>query len=1184
MLTSLKDDEVQQEDSWALIGTYFRDRGLVSQQLESFNDFIMYKLQEIVDEHPPIVINPQPQYRPDEQIDTSIQYVLKFGQLSLSRPSVEEREGVARGLWPSEARLRSLTYASPVFVDAEQKIYRIHEDGTQTLLHETTYSRLPLAKIPIMLRSEYCWTHNITERELQSAGECIYDQGGYFIINGMEKVLIGQERMANNFVYLFQKKQPSKYTWIAEVRSNREGMQATSGFSVKLRGGSQGQVVATLPYIRTDIPIAILFRALGVLSDKDILLRCVYDFSDSQMLAILRPSLEETFEFSSQEVCLDFIGKRGPTVGAIREKRIQYARELLEREVLPHVGVTIGCEFRKAYFIGYMVHRLCMGALGRVPEDDRDHFGKKRLDLAGPLVAASFGQSFRKMMKDMRRLLQRNIDNGKEFDVAGVIRSASYITQTLQYQFATGNWGKDRDGKIVRTGVAQVLSRLTFASALSYLRRLNTPLGREGTLAKPRQLHNTHWGMICPAETPEGHAVGLVKNLALMCEISVGYRPFAIRTFLDEWGMDSIDEVPPEDIKDKIKVFLNGNWVGCFDDSEDSITNLRMIRRSGEIPYETSIVLDVVNREVKLFTDAGRSMRPLYIVGEDGELKIRKSHIATLLGIKIPGNNSNEDMKILSEVNLPEGGISRDSDFTWDDLIKSGIIEYIDCEEEETAMIAMFMNDLRDARGYCSTYTHCEIHPSLILGICASIIPFPDHNQSPRNVYQSAMGKQAMGVYTSNYNVRMDTLGYVLYYPQKPLVTTRAMTYMRFRELPAGINCIVGIMCYSGYNQEDSLIMNQSSIDRGLFRSVFFRTYVSEEKQIGSNLIEAFELPNPDEVSGLRFGNYGNLDRDGLIEPGNRVLGDDIIIGKFGPIPPEERDNRIERLTKRDCSIGLRSSEHGIVDEVLLSTNSKGVKFTKVKVRTIRVPHIGDKFASRHGQKGTIGITYRMEDMPFTQDGIVPDIIMNPHAIPSRMTIGHLIECILGKTCAIEGMEGDATPFTKVTVEEISNRLHAAGFQRNGNEVMYNGHTGRQLESRIFIGPTYYQRLKHMVDDKIHARAKGAITMLTRQPREGRSREGGLRFGEMERDCMISHGAAKMLKERLFDQCDAYRVHVCELCGLICTADLGKQHYECKVCSNKSQISQVCLPYACKLLLQELMAMSIYPRLQLQTA
>lgn len=1171
MTSEQKNEEIQQEDSWALIGTYFRDRGLVNQQLESFNDFIMYKLQEIVDEHPPIIITPQSQYRPDEQVDTRVRYVLKFGQLSLSRPSVEEREGVARGLWPNEARLRNLTYSSPVFVDAEQKVYRIEDDGSETLVHETVYSRLPLAKIPIMLRSEYCWTHNISERELQSAGECVYDQGGYFIINGMEKVLVGQERMANNFVYLFQKSQPSKYTWIAEIRSNREGMQATSGFSVKLRGsdGNQGQIVATLPYIRTDIPIAILFRALGVLSDKDILSRCVYDFNDTQMLALLRPSLEETFEFFSQDVCLDFIGKRGPTVGATREKRIQYAKELFEKELLPHVGIASGSESRKAYFIGYMVHKLCLGALGRVPEDDRDHFGKKRLDLAGPLVAASFGQCFRKMMKDVRRLLQRNIDNGKEFDVAGVIRSASYITQTIQYQFATGNWGKDKDGKIIRTGVSQVLSRLTFTSALSYLRRLNTPLGREGKFAKPRQLHNTHWGMICPAETPEGHSVGLVKNLALMCEISVGYRPYAIRTFLDEWGMDSIDEIPPEGIKRKIKVFLNGNWVGCFDDSEDSISNLKMIRRSGEIPYETSIVLDVVNREVKLFTDSGRSMRPLYIVGEDGDLKIKKSHINSLLSENSGFGEKMDDYK---------------HECTWDDLVNTGIIEYIDCEEEETSMIAMFINDLRIDRGYCSTYTHCEIHPSLILGVCASIIPFPDHNQSPRNVYQSAMGKQAMGVYTSNYNVRMDTLGYVLYYPQKPLVTTRAMTYMRFRELPAGINCIVGIMCYSGYNQEDSLIMNQSSIDRGLFRSVFFRTYVSEEKQVGSNLIEAFELPNPEEVSGLRFGNYGNLDLDGLIEPGNRVLGDDIIIGKVGPINPEDRDTRIQKLTKRDCSVGIRSSEHGVVDEVLLSTNSKGVKFAKVKVRTIRIPHVGDKFASRHGQKGTIGITYRTEDMPFTQDGIIPDIIMNPHAIPSRMTIGHLIECLLGKACAIQGLEGDATPFTKITVEEISHRLHSSGFQKNGNEVMYNGHTGKRLESRIFIGPTYYQRLKHMVDDKIHARARGAVTMLTRQPREGRAREGGLRFGEMERDCMISHGAAKMLKERLFDQCDAYRVHICEICGLICIADLGKQHFECNACNNKSQISQICIPYACKLLLQELMAMSIYPRLHLQTA
>eukprot|EP00922_Rhytidocystis_sp_ex-Travisia-forbesii_P064504 GHVS01095837.1.p1 GENE.GHVS01095837.1~~GHVS01095837.1.p1 ORF type:complete len:1128 (-),score=165.84 GHVS01095837.1:90-3473(-) len=1127
-------------------------------------------MQEIVDEHPAIDIRPQPQYKPEEEeVDVTVLYRIKFTQLSLNRPSFDEKEGIVKHLWPQEARLRNLTYASPVYVDISQETYKLDDDGKEHLEVKTQYERVPLGKIPMMLRSNYCWTKDLKEDEMADVMECRFDQGGYFIINGSEKVLIAQERMANNFVYVFQKKQPSKYSWIAEVRSQMESQQATSGFTVKMRSrqqgisrggkGTYGQIGAVLPYIRTEIPIVILFRALGCVGDKDVLQRIVYDFDEKAMLNLMKPSLDEASDFMSQEMCLDFIGKRGPTVGANRDKRIQYAKELLRKEMIPHVGIHAGVESKKCYFIGYMVHRLLLGEIGRIKEDDRDHFGKKRLDLAGPLMASSFGTQFRRMVKDVRRVLQRQIDHGKSFDVGGAVRSASQITQGLQYQLATGNWGKDKEGKVVRTGVSQVLNRLTFSSCLSHLRRLNTPLGREGKMAKPRQLHNTHWGMICPAETPEGQAVGLVKNLALMCDISVGSVVTTVHEFLEEFGLDDLDEMSPQDIKNKVKVFVNGSWAGCFDESHDLIKMLMDLRRKCDISPETSIVRDIPSREVKIFTDAGRAMRPLFIVDDGQRLAIRKKHIRRLQ-------------------NRPER-------YGWLSLVENGVIDMVDCEEEETCMIGMFFDDLKNSSGYCNSYTHCEIHPSLILGICASIIPFPDHNQSPRNTYQSAMGKQAMGIYVSNFNFRMDTLAHLLYYPQKPLVSTRVMEFLRFRELPAGINTMVAIMCYTGYNQEDSLIMCQSSIDRGIFRSVFYRSYCSEEKQQGSGMIETFERPHPDEVDGLRRGDYSKLDKDGLVEPGSRVLGDDMIVGKVSPVAADSQvEGRIQRRSKRDCSIGLRSSENGVVDSVLLSVNNKGCRFTKVKVRSVRVPQIGDKFASRHGQKGTIGITYKMEDMPFTQEGLVPDLIMNPHAVPSRMTIGHLVECLLGKVGSIAGTEGDATPFSKLTVQQVSTRLHELGYQGHGNEQLYSGHTGRPLVSKVFVGPTYYQRLKHMVDDKIHARARGPLTMLTRQPMEGRSREGGLRFGEMERDCMISHGAAKMLKERLFDQSDAYRAHVCDMCGLFCIADLTRGHFECKGCDNKKNISQVFLPYACKLLFQELMSMAIHPRMILKSA
>lgn len=488
----------------------------------------------------------------------------------------------------------------------------------------------------------------------------------------------------------------------------------------------------------------------------------------------------------------------------------------------------------------------------------------------------------------------------------------------------------------------------------------------------------------------------------------------------------------------------------------------------------------------------------------------------------------------------------------------------------------------------------------MILGICASIIPFPDHNQSPRNTYQSAMGKQAMGVYASNFLVRMDTMASVLYYPQKPLVPTRAMTYMRFKELPAGMNAIVAIQVYTGYNQEDSLIMNHSSVDRGFFRSVFYRCYVEHEDKVPLDISQAavtnsaassvlklganvcrFEKPSTANCTGLKQQDYNKLDVDGLVAPGVPVSGQDILIGKtvtLQPPPPGVASTRPARIDRKDASVSMRPQETGVVDRVMLSTDKDGQRMTKVRVRSVRLPQVGDKFASRHGQKGTVGMLYRQEDMPFTQAGLTPDIIVNPHAIPSRMTVGHLIECLLGKVGVHKGFDGDGTPFTDVTVDKLGRLLHGIGYQRSGNEVMYNGHTGRRLEAQIFLGPTYYQRLKHMVDDKIHSRARGPVTLLTRQPMEGRSKEGGLRFGEMERDCIIAHGTANLLQERLFLNSDAYRIHVCDRCGLIAIANLRTMSFKCAACES-NRLSQVFIPYACKLMFQELMAMQIAPRL-----
>lgn len=1250
-----EDDAITAEDCWTVISSFFAKKGLVSQQIDSFDEFVTTTVQNLIDEYSTVSLDQKLPVSDEADAIRSRRYEIKFGHVLVTRPTVTEGDGQVKSLLPYECRDRNLTYSAPLYVRITKTVkvakevsvpydemdpdQRQHYEETQerptTIVWDEETSEDPkekekkkdspehlrdmiyIGKLPIMVKSQICHLRGEDDNGLFVLNECPYDQGGYFIINGSEKVLIAQERSAANIVQVFKKAQPSPDLYHAEIRSALEkGSRLISSLTLKLRskgetgrGGFGMTIQTTLPYIKNDIPIAIVFRALGMVSDEDILNAICYDRNDTQMLEMLRPCIEEAFAIQDREVALDFIGRRGNNGHSVpKPVRIKNAKDILQKEMLPHIAQTEGCETRKAFFLGYMTHKLLQCALGRRDTDDRDHFGKKRLDLAGPLLAKLFRNIVKKLTGDMMAYMKRCIQEGKNFDLTLGIRHGT-LTNGLKYSLATGNWGDQKKAMSSTAGVSQVLNRYTFSSTLSHLRRTNTPIGRDGKLAKPRQLHNTHWGLVCPAETPEGQACGLVKNLSLMCYVSVGTPADPIKDFMIQRNMEVLEEYEPASNPFATKIFINGTWVGVHQDPKHLVSLVQDLRRKSIISHEVSLVRDIRDREFKIFSDAGRVMRPLFVVEQEdnpetgaqkGSLVLNKEHIRRL----------EADQNI---------NPADDDYFGWDGLQHSGVIEYLDAEEEETAMICMSPEELEEYRQEkarpkkseeqrqqekmeqlehdgtslnarlktkintdINMYTHCEIHPSMLLGICASIIPFPDHNQSPRNTYQSAMGKQAMGFFLTNYSRRMDTMANILYYPQKPLATTRSMEFLKFRELPAGQNAIVAIACYSGYNQEDSVIMNQSSIDRGLFRSLFFRSYTDSEKRVGINVVEQFEKPFRSDTLRLKHGTYDKLDDDGIIAPGVRVSGEDIIIGKTSPINPDNQElgQRTQQHVKRDASTPLRSTESGIIDSVIVTTNQDGLRYVKVRVRTTKIPQIGDKFASRHGQKGTIGVTYRQEDMPFTREGVTPDIIINPHAIPSRMTIAHLIECLLSKVSTLKGMEGDATPFTDVTVDSVSDLLRAHGYQSRGFEVLYNGHTGRKLKAQVFFGPTYYQRLRHMVDDKIHARARGPVQIMTRQPVEGRARDGGLRFGEMERDCMIAHGAAAFLKERLFEVSDAFRVHICEICGLMTPiANLTKQSFECRPCKNKTKIAQVHIPYAAKLLFQELAAMNIASRM-----
>jgi DNA-directed RNA polymerase II subunit RPB2 len=714
-----------------------------------------------------------------------------------------------------------------------------------------------------------------------------------------------------------------------------------------------------------------------------------------------------------------------------------------------------------------------------------------------------------------------------------------------------------------KVGVAQVLNRLTYVASLSHLRRINTPLEKSGELIEPRKLHNTTWGFLCAAETPEGQSIGVVKNISYMAHITIPTNSSSLYEYILPHVL-KVDDAKAKDLHGKVKVFINGCWVGISENPMDLYEKIKDKKYRGIINIYTSVVFDYKNMEIRVCNDGGRLTRPVLKVKGERAL-VTKGLIDNLVA----------------------------KDLAWNDLltncrIDESVIEYIDPEEQNFSMIAMKTKDgYLQPEGAKMKYTHCEIHPSVIFGVLASCIPYPDHNQAPRNTYQCAMGKQAMGVYATNYDQRMDKTAYVLSYPSRPLVDTRLMNFIHLNKIPSGTQIHVAIMSHTGYNQEDSVLINKGSVDRGLFMTTIYHTEKDEDKNIIRDEIIRCK-PDPTKTKGIKFGNYDKINSRGFIPENSLVENRDVIIAKIVPIK-ENRNDPTKTIKYEDQSKIFRTTEETYIDKNFTGRNGDGYNFAKVRVRILRKPVLGDKCSSRHGQKGTMGNIIPECDMPFTKDGIRPDIIINPHAIPSRMTIGQLKETLLGKVLLELGLFGDGTSFGNLDVKTIAQELQKVGYESYGNEVLYNGLTGEQLEMNVFFGPVFYQRLKHMVNDKQHSRSIGPMVNLTRQPAEGRSRDGGFRIGEMERDVMLAHGMSRFCRERLYDASDKYSVHVCKRCGLIASYNDGTQNrmfskedftiHLCRTCGNSTDFSRVEIPYSYKLMAQELQTINVVPRL-----
>lgn len=1507
-------------NTWLVIEKYFgHNKGhlLIKHLLDSYNDFVLRKIDDIIDGFNPIEVHHM--FLPEEE---KFRYILTIEVKNpvISKPMIYEKDGSTKLMTPNDARTRNFTYSAPLYVDVNIAVKTFNEETKEYTLENKKINNINLGKLPIMVKSKYCILYD----KPFVFGECKYDSGGYFIVNGNEKVIISQDRIAENKTYVFLSNKPGPYSHVAEIRSvqeNKFSVPKTTSLKLSAKPNQFGRYIrANIHHIKHDIPVLILFRALGVETDKDIIKYIVYDLGNTDnefLMKELVGSVEEANNVSCSREAFEYLSKYININGYPKEilnnkvHRMQILRNILRNEFLPHVGVDF---HKKALYLGFMINKLLKCFLGFIPYDDRDSYINKRIDTPGILLANLFRQAYGKVVKDMKNMIQKDINAGSwratnrfinvitKTNINKIIKSTT-IESALKYGLATGNWGIKNNK--TKQGVAQVLNRLTYSATISHLRRINTPIEKTGKLVLPRKLHSTQWGIICPSETPEGVSVGLVKNMSLISNITIASNSSALRELLESTDMIMFDGTNIDIFSKGTKVIVNGDIIGVHLQPNILFNTLKMWKVSGIINVSTGIYWCIYQNELWVCTEGGRCIRPCYIV-ENNRIRLEKHVIDALKSNKIEW------------INLVVGYDNHPS-----------IIEYLDVEETNLAMIAMRYQDLfRGKRGssHAIDYTHLELDPSLMLGILAGSIPFSNHNQSPRNCYQclglnenvlmadysvkhikdvnigdevicfnpdtlmlssskvinhyirptskqmfkittvsgrsisatydhkfmttsysfvfqwlelaqldqehtllgicpyatfdlssfglktssefnvctakligyccnstrdvlffdsvdmtvftndmkisgfqdfvvqtdratvkldplffkliegfdlytlvqkdvyiqraflgsvfarmstgltwnrdtdkfnctissihesilkvisqlldtfriihvltetkiliddsasllciyenigfnynshlyimssihgeylkmksykkssttcfsswaanvvikgsmifipidtiekidnhmisditvassshsfiggdcfavhnSAMGKQAIGVYASNYLNRYDTLGHVLNYPQVPLVQTRPSKIVNNDKLPCGLNVIVAIACWTGFNQEDSIIMNQSAVDRGMFISTYYRTYKEQNiKNHSTGEEEYFCKPDPSTTKQIKPFNYDKLTNEGFVEENTMVEAGDIIIGKCMP----QKNGNI--MMNKDASVVLKNNEKGFIDrncindKYFTNTNGDGYTFAKIRIRSDRIPCIGDKFSSRHGQKGTIGMLYRHEDMPFCSDGTVPDIIINPHAIPSRMTIAQLMETIMGTACVGLGTMGDATPFTSVTVEDIANACSKCGLERFGNSVMYNSRTGEQMDMLVFKGFTYYQRLKHMVDDKLHSRAaNGPVVMLTRQPAEGRARDGGLRLGEMEIECNWAHGTMQFLKERFMECSDNYRVFVCKKCGIMANVNPEKGIYSCKPCKNITHFSEIRIPYACKLLFQEIQTMGI---------
>jgi DNA-directed RNA polymerase subunit B len=983
-----------------IMKNYLENHSLVESNVISFNNFIKYRMQEIVDEVSKGINNEN--------------FEISLGKIKVGKPDVIEADGSSSLVMPYEARLRNLTYSSPVKLEITVK------KGDQI-----DSEVVEIGRMPVMVGSRVCNTNEMSKEDLIKNYNDPLDPGGYFIIKGNERVMIMAEDLAENQPFI---ETDSK----DELSLKLFSLKGTYRIPTAILESKDGIIELSFSRFK-NLPAVVILKSLGLTKESDI---ANYIGVETDSLVV---NLYEFVNLETREDALMYIAEKTNLQGTKKEI-LDRVKQRIDSYFLPHIGQKREGRIKKAVTLCKLIKQFIIAKKNPSLKTDKDHYANKRVRLSGDLLATLFRVNLGILIRDIQYSLQKSSKRRKFFSIK-IIAKSTLFSHRVESAIATGSWTGER------SGVTQNMQKTNHLDTISQLQRVSSmlPSDQENFLA--RTLHPTHYGRFCPIETPEGTEIGLRKNLSILGRVSTGVIMDEEKFIkeLESYGLEK------EGLKGS-EVFFNGIFIGCVKDQKEFTEKVRESRRDNRLPNEMSIREDDNSQRIVISTEPGRVLRPLIIV-ENGKTKLTQEHL-----VKLEQN----EMK-------------------WEDLIKEGIIEYIDASEEENALVSLYEEEITPEN------THLEIDPTDLFGVVTSLVPYANHDQSSRLNRGSKTQKQALGIYSANYLCRLDTDVSILQYPQKPIV--RSFVYDTLKNYPSGQNLVVAIMGYEGYNMEDALVFNKGSVDRGVGRSFYFRPYAATEVKYAGGLKDEI-APIEKDVSGYKVEEgYKFLEDDGVVYPEADINEGEVLIGKMSPPKFLSEAREISIKTKKDSSVTMRQEEKGTVDAVFITESDEGNKVVQVRTRDLRIPELGDKFATSHGQKGVIGMIAEENDIPFTSRGIKPDVIFNPHGLPSRMTVGYLLELLAGKVGCLKGEVIDGTPFSGIEKKSLKSQLKELGFRYDGKEVMYNGITGKRMKAKIFIGNLYYLKLKYMVANKLHGRASGKIALLTRQPIEGQEEE-----------------------------------------------------------------------------------------------